>query len=121
MNSKKVHNSQNKLVDKQSKIAATLIGDIFFEKDKEQIIKTLNKLEVDELPYAPSRYSSMTNRKHPGGLKLLTDVEVLIKMALRSEEDPKLKELYSLKLWDIDRAFKNYSKSNKSNRSFNGF
>jgi len=121
MNSKKGHNSQNQLVDKQSKIAATLIGDIFFEKDKEQIIKTLNKLEVDELPYAPSRYSSMTNRQHPGGLKLLTDVEVLIKMALRSEEDPKLKELYSLKLWDIDRAFKNYSKSNKSNRSFNGF
>ncbi|WP_034721766.1 hypothetical protein [Bacteriovorax sp. DB6_IX] len=113
MKSKQYYDNTSELVRSQSKVTAEIIGSIFFERDKTKIKSALKKLKVANLPYIRTRHTSMTNKNHPGGFQLLSDIEVLLKMARRGEKDKELRRLYTSALLKIDHSFTEYSQSKR--------
>jgi hypothetical protein len=104
------HSHNNDYLDEQAKIASQLVSSIFFSRDKNKIISALDGLSPRNILQVYDRHSS--HRVYPGGFKLLSDIEVIIRMALRKEKDPQLRGIYASRLIQIDHAFKNRNSSN---------
>lgn len=101
------HNSE--FLDSQAKAAAELVSGIYFSRDKKKIKDALDKIYPSDILKIYDRHSS--HRVYPGGFQLLSDIELLLKMALRQEKDPELRGIYAARLFSIDRAYKKLSES----------